>query len=144
MTPLAHAAFVVVMGAWAAALLAGVLSFRGAGVQDARRTVRRRAPLLDLAGTWLGAIAAVVLVFGRVGYTFGWATALGLDALMVTAALYDRAVLLPSLASALRRIAAGSEPERWESDFRFLWRMSAWTRAAMLAMALTAIAVTFT
>lgn len=141
MTPFAHVAFVVAMGAWAAALLAGVLAFRGQGVQDARRVVRRGAPVLDLAGTWLGAIAALILVLGRVGYTFGWAAALGLDALMVTAALYDRAVLLPSLASALRRIGVGTDAERWESDFRFLWRMQAWTRAAMLAMALTAIAV---
>jgi len=101
--------------------------------------VRRIVPLIDLVGTWAGTIAGAALLFGREGgYSLRWAGALGLVALMVTISLYDRAVLMPSLDAAFRRLAADGDP-RWESDWRFLWRMASWGRALTLLMAVAAV-----
>jgi hypothetical protein len=99
--------------------------------------VRTLLPLADLVGTWAGALAAVALFWGRVGFGAAWASALGLVALMATASLYDRAVLLPSLDAAFKRLGPDA---RWEDEWRFLWRMGAWGRGLTLAMAAGAAA----
>ena len=59
---------------------------------------------------------------------------------MVTASLYDRAVLMPSLDVAFNRLGAGEDPGKWEDDWRFLWRMAGWGRALTVAMGIAALA----
>jgi hypothetical protein len=136
--------FVSALGVWVVVLALGI----GGIAWLARR--RRRdaawpaihtlAPLVDLVGTWAGVFAVGALLLGRIGYGLPWAAALGLVALLVTASLYDRAVLLPSLDAAFKRLqAASSETDKWERDWRFLWRMAGVARAATLAMAVGAL-----
>ena len=133
-----RAIFVLSLGAWIGVLSLSILGIslltRRLGRDDSWPAIRNLAPLADLAGTWAGALAAIALFFGRRGYSFSWAAALFLVAIMVTASLYDRAVLLPSLDAAWKRLRAGADAEKWEADWRFLWRMAAWARAATLAM----------
>lgn len=143
MTETARLLFLCVVGVWGGALavaMAGVPALvRRLGPDGAWPAVRTLMPLVDLVGTWAGALAAVALLWGRVGFGAGWATALGLVALMATASLYDRAVLLPSLDAAWKRLRADPDP-RWEREWRFLWRMAGAGRALTLLMALGAAA----
>jgi hypothetical protein len=136
--------FVFVLGAWIAALVIGIGGIawlvRRRGRDAAWRAIHTLAPLVDLFGTWAGVLAAGALLLGRVGYGWPWAAALGLVALMVTFSLYDRAVLLPSLGAALKRLqAASGDTDKWERDWRFLWRMAGIARAATLAMGVAAL-----
>ena len=55
---------------------------------------------------------AVALFLGRKDYGLPWAAALFLVALMVFVSLYDRAVLVPMLDSAFKRLGAGAEAEK--------------------------------
>lgn len=139
-----RALFVGATAAWAGALLlataALALARRREGRDAAWALARRIAPLADLAGTWLGSAAVLALILGRRGFGPAWAAATLLLCLMLTACLYDRAVLVPSLDAAWRKLSHGEDRERWERDFAFLWRMAAWGRAATLAMALAALA----
>jgi len=136
--------FLFAVGAWAGALALGILVIRHLvrrhGRSDAWPLVMTVAPLVDLAGTWAGAFAAAALFLGRRGFGWPWATALALVALMVTASLYDRAVLMPSLDAAHKRLAAGGDVAKWEGEGRFLWRMAAWGRAGTLAAGAAAAA----
>ena len=118
--------FLAVAGAWTAALAVAILLLRRAGWERALAV----APVVDLLGTWAGAVAALALLLGRSGYGFAWAAALLLVCLMVTISLYDRAVLMPSLEAARKRLRGGGE--KWEGEWRFLWRLAAWGRAATL------------
>lgn len=136
--------FVSALGVWIAALVVGIVGIawlaRRRGREAAWPAIFTLAPLVDLVGTWAGALAVGALLLGRIGYGWPWATALGLVALMVTASLYDRAVLLPSLDAAWkRRQAAASEADKWERDWRFMWRMAGVARAATLAMGVGAL-----
>jgi len=134
-TPLFTLLFLLVMGAWLGALALGMLALRL--LPDETPVL---APLLDLCGTWAGALGILALAFGRVGYGAAWAGALLACALGVTAGLYDRAVLMPSLAAARRRAEAEPGEARWGADWRFLWRLSHGTRVVTLLCALAAIA----
>lgn len=126
-----RALFLAALALWLAALALLSLALRRApGRERAWALMERFAPRTDLAGTWLGALAALALLLGRAGFSAAWAAALLLTCLMLTAGLYDRAVLLPSLAAAWKRLHLGGDPERWEGEWCFLWRMAAWTRAA--------------
>ncbi len=138
--------FVLFVGMWA-----GVLDVAALGVPLLVRRLGREAawpavhPLLalsDLLGTYAGALGAVILILGRTDFGVAWATALGLVALMATASLYDRAVLLPSLDAATKRLAADADP-RWESEWRFLWRMAAWGRWLTFLMSWGAVLCAF-
>jgi len=136
--------FVFVLGVWIAALGIGIGGIawlaRRRGRDAAWPAIHTLAPLVDLLGTWAGVLAAGALLLGRVGYGWPWAAALGLVALMVTFSLYDRAVLLPSLDAALKRLqAASGDTDKWERDWRFLWRMAGVARAATLAMGVAAL-----
>ena len=135
--------FLLTLGAWIGVLSLSVLGIalltRRLGRDDAWPALRTLAPLGDLVGTWAGVIAAAALFLGRRGYGFSWAAALFLVALMVTASLYDRAVLMPSLDAAWKRLRAGTDEAKWEADWRFLWRMADWTRVATLAMGAAAL-----
>ena len=84
--------FLAVAGGWAGALVLGMLAMR-----LLRHDIFVLAPLVDLFGTWAGAIGIGLLAVGRVGYSWQWALAVFVCALGVTAGLYDRAVLMPSL-----------------------------------------------
>jgi hypothetical protein len=134
---------VCLVGAWAGALAVAVLGtpllVRRRGRDAAWPALRILLALVDVLGTWAAALAAGALFAGRVGFSAAWAGAMGLVALMATASLYDRAVLLPSLDAAHRRLDAGAA---WEDDWRFLWRMAAWGRAATLVLAGGAAACT--
>jgi hypothetical protein len=61
---------------------------------------------------------------------------------MATVSLYDRAVLLPSLDASRKKLAADPDP-RWESEWRFLWRMAACGRYLTILMAWGAVACAF-
>jgi len=130
------------MGAWIGALVLGTLAIRfwmrRLGRERTWDALQLFAPLLDLTGTWAGALAAIALWFGRVGFGGCWAGALGLVALMVTASLYDRAVLMPSLEAAHKRLGAAGD-EKWERDWAFLWRMAGGARLATLLMGVSAL-----
>lgn len=134
---------VFALGLWVGALAVGILAtailFRRLGRDAAWPSYRQLAPLVDLVGTWAGTIAAAALLLGRQGYGFFWAAALLLVALMVTACLYDRAVLMPSLDAAWKRLAAGTEAAKWREDWAFLWRMAGWARAGTLVAGTAAL-----
>jgi hypothetical protein len=139
--------FVAALCAWigilAVTMLAARLLERRLGRRGAWPALRIVLPLSDLAGTWAGTVAVVALFLGRRGYTWGWATAVGLVCLMVTASLYDRAVLMPSLEAAGKRLDAAegaADEARWESDRHFLVLMAAWARGGSLAAAVGALA----
>jgi hypothetical protein len=138
--------FVLFVGMWA-----GVVDLAALGVPLlVRRLGRERAwpalhPLLalsDVLGIWAGTLGAAALLLGRSGFGWAWAVAMGLVALMATASLYDRAVLLPSLDAATKRLHADEDP-RWEEEWRFLWRMSAWGRWLTFVMAWGAVVCAF-
>ena len=112
----------VALGTWAAALVAGFF------------LRHRAAPAVDLIGAWCGTVAAVALLLGRVGgFRFAWAAALLLVAMMVAAGLYDRAVVMPSLEAARKRLEHGANDPKFERDRAFLRRMSVTIHAASLA-----------
>ena len=133
--------YLVAMGVWMGTLLIGALAIRLAFVRLGRDKgwpiVRFAAPLTDLIGMWTGTLAAAFLIFGRTGYSFRWAAALLLVALMVTAGLYDRAVLVPSLDAAWKRLGHGTE---WEDEWRFLMRMAVWGRGLTIGAGVGALA----
>lgn len=134
--------FLLLVGAWAgvlelAALTVPLLS-RRLGREAAWKALHPFLALVDLHGMWAGSLGALALFFGRTGFGAAWAVAMGLVALMVTASLYDRAVLLPSLDAAQKRVAADPDP-RWESEWLFLWRMSAWGRWLTFVLAWGAV-----
>jgi hypothetical protein len=138
--------FVLFVGMWAGvvdlAALAVPLLVRRLGREAAWKALHPLLALADVLGIWAGALGAAVLFVGRSGFGWAWAVAMGLVALMATASLYDRAVLLPSLDAATKRLAADPDP-RWESEWRFLWRMAAWGRWLTFVMAWGAIACAF-
>lgn len=135
MTPLFAISFLVVMGAWLGVVVLGMLALR---LLPDRAPVL--APLVDLCGTWAGSLGILALAFGRVGYTGAWAGALFACAIGITAGLYDRAVLMPSLAAARKRADAEPGEAKWAADWRFLWRLAHGTRIVTLLCALAAIA----
>ena len=131
----------IAMGIWIGALLTGAiamhLAFKRLGRDEGWPIVRLAAPLTDLIGMWTGTLAAAFLILGRTGYSFRWAAALLLVALMVTAGLYDRAVLVPSLDAAWKRLGHGDE---WEDEWRFLMRMAVWGRGLTIGAGIAALA----
>jgi len=135
--------FVAVLGAWIGILVACVLALRLLRLRlspaESWSVARQISPLTDLLGTWIGGLAILALAVGREGFGLEWAAAILLLALMVTASLYDRAVLMPSLEAAQRRIDHGEDVERWQGEWRFLVRMATWGRAATLAAGLGAL-----
>ncbi len=140
-------AFFVV--AWMGGLVLGKLAVRfwmqRLGRTRAWEPLQIFAPLLDLFGTWAGTLGCVALALGRQGFSLAWAGALGILAVMITATLYDRAVLMPSLDAALRRLAATEEAdaadgtEKWERDWAFLWRMAVLGRWLTLILGVVAL-----
>ncbi|MCK6458930.1 MAG: hypothetical protein L6Q95_03450, partial [Planctomycetes bacterium] len=130
--------FVLFAGTWGGvvglAALAAPLLVRRLGRERAWTALHPMLALSDVVGVWAGALGAVALFVGRTGFGWAWATAMGFVALMATVSLYDRAVLLPSLDAATKRLAADPDP-RWESEWRFLWRMAAWGRWLTFSMA---------
>jgi len=138
--------FLLFVGMWVGVLeLAALfvpLLVRRLGREAAWTALHPLLALADLQGMWAGAVGAALLFFGRTGFGVAWAVAMGLLALMVTASLYDRAVLLPSLDASMKRLAADPEP-RWEGEWRFLWRMAAWGRALTFLMAWGAVVCAF-
>lgn len=138
--------FILFVGIWAGvvdlAALAVPLFVRRLGREGAWPAVHPLLALADVLGVWAGALAAIALFLGRAGYGWAWALAMGLIALMVTVSLYDRAVLLPSLDASMKRLAADPDP-KWESEWRFLWRMAAWGRWLTFVLAWGAVACAF-
>jgi hypothetical protein len=138
--------FAACVGAWGGvvglASLAVPLLVRRLGRERAWPALHPLLALADVVGMWAGALGAVALFVGRAGFGWAWATAMGLIALMATASLYDRAVLLPSLDAATKRLAADADP-KWEGEWRFLWRMAAWGRWLTFAMAWGAVLCAF-
>ena len=124
--------FLAIAGAWAGGIVLGMFALR-----LLRHDAHVLAPLIDLFGTWLGAAGILVLAVGRVGYSWQWAGAMFACAVGVTAGLYDRAVLMPSLEAARRRKEADAD---WEKDWTFLWNMATGTRIVTLVCVLGAIA----
>jgi hypothetical protein len=133
------AIFFVAAGAWVGALLyasaAAPLLLRRLGRAEAWRVLALLLPLVDLVGAWAGGVAAVALSLGRSGFGFAFAASMSLLAVTFALSLYDRAVLVPFLDAADKRLAHGAERERWEADWRFLWRLQAALRLGSLAMA---------
>lgn len=146
MNETARLLFLLLVGTWAGVLelatLAVPLLLRRLGRAAAWPSLHPLLAFVDVQGMWAGAAGAVVLFAGRTHFGAAWAIAMGLVALMVTASLYDRAVLLPSLDAAMKRMAADPDP-RWESEWRFLWRMAAWGRWISFLMALGAVCCAF-
>jgi len=138
--------FVLFVGMWAGvvdlAALAVPVLVRRLGRERAWPALHPLLALADVLGMWAGALGAAVLFLGRTGYGWAWATAMGLVALMITVSLYDRAVLLPSLDASFKRLAADPDP-RWESEWRFLWRMAAWGRWLSFLLAWGAVSCAF-
>ena len=138
--------FVLFVGIWAGivdlAALAVPLLVRRLGRDRAWSAVHPLLALADVLGVWAGALGAIALFLGRAGYGWAWALAMGLIALMVTVSLYDRAVLLPSLDASMKRLLADPDP-KWESEWRFLWRMAAWGRWLTFVLAWGAVACAF-
>ncbi len=98
---------------------------RRLGESAAWNVSRTLLPLLDLFGTWAGTLAALALWLGKEpGINAPWAVSMGLLAVMVTFALYHRAVVVPSLDSAFRRLGEGDKQAQWREDWSFLERMS--------------------
>ncbi len=98
---------------------------RRLGEAAAWNVSRTLLPLLDLFGTWAGTLAALALWLGKEpGINAPWAVSMGLLAVMVTFALYHRAVLVPSLHSAFLRLGEGDKQAQWMEDWSFLRRMS--------------------
>ena len=135
--------FLVVAGAWAGVLAFGMVGIallvKRVGVDRSWPALRVWAPWLDLFGTWAGAFAVGALALGRVGIGAGWAVAMVSCALAVTAGLYDRAVLMPSLDAAFKRMRAAADDPKWAEEWGFLWRMATVARA--LALLLTGVAI---
>ena len=127
--------FLAVAGSWVGALLFGMFALR-----LLRHDMHVLAPLVDLFGTWVGAAGIVLLAMGRVGYSWEWATAVFACALGITAGLYDRAVLMPSLLAAHKRVEAEPDEPKWAEEWQFLWRMAGWSRVVTLLCVLVAIA----
>ncbi|MFQ5845680.1 MAG: hypothetical protein ACE5JG_11910, partial [Planctomycetota bacterium] len=96
-------------------------------------------PLVDLFGLYAGAAALVVLGLGRIGYRFGWAASVFLVALMIFLTLYDRAVLLPYLARARKRLGAGGRADTWRADWSFLLRLSVGCHLGVLGGGIAAL-----
>lgn len=138
--------FLLFVGMWAGVLelatLVVPLLVRRLGREAAWPALHPFLALADLQGMYAGVLGAAVLFLGRTGYGLPWAVAMGLVALMVTASLYDRAVLLPSLDASMKKLAAGPDP-RWETEWRFLWRMAAWGRWLTFLMAWGAVVCAF-
>ena len=116
-------------GGWVGASLFVILAVpllrRRLGEAAAWDVSRTLLPLLDLFGTWAGTLAALSLWLGKEpGINAPWAVSMGLLAVMVTFALYHRAVLVPSLDSAFRRLGEGDEQAQWREEWSFLERMS--------------------
>jgi hypothetical protein len=132
----------VLAGTVELAMLYAPLVVRRLGREAAWPALHPFLALADLLTMYAGAIGAMLLFFGRTGYGLPWAVAMGLAALVVTASLYDRAVLLPSLDASHRRLAAGPDP-RWESEWRFLWRMAACGRWLTFLLAWGAVLCAF-
>ncbi len=132
--------FLIAVGAWLGALVVGNIAVRALsrslGREASWPALHKLFAIIDLFGTWCGVLAGVGLWMGRVGYGLPWASAVGIVALMVTAGLYDRAVLLPSLDAAFKRLKAGEE---WARDWQFLSRMAAWGRWGTVALGLAAL-----
>jgi len=118
--------FLVAAGAWVGVLGFGIggiaLLVRRTGIERSWSALRVWAPWLDLFGTWTGAVAIGALALGRRGIGAQWAIAMICCALGITAGLYGRAVLMPSL------------------DAAFLWRMATGARVLALVLTLAAIA----
>lgn len=127
--------FLAAAGAWIGALAFGMIALR---LLPHDATVL--APLTDILGTWLGAIGVLALALGREGFGGLWAGALLACALGITAGLYDRAVLMPSLDAAEERRRADPREPKWDAEWRFLWRLAQGSRVLTLACALAAIA----
>jgi len=144
---LSHGWLVVLLVAlcgWAVALVVGTLVIRKRfgelGRLGAWPRIRTLVPTVDLIGAWCGTVAAIALLVGRQGgFRLPWAGALLLVAMMVAAGLYHRAVLVPSLEAAWKRLEHGAPDPKFEQDWAFLWRMSAWTHLASLVGVIGAI-----
>ena len=130
-------AVLVVASLWVVAVAAGMVAIHRRGLE---RSLSSLAPGVDLAGTWFGAASIGLLAYGRLGFTMLWAGAMFACAMGVTAGLYDRAVLVPSLRAALKRLRADPDNPKWASDWAFLARLGAGTRFATLVCAAAAIA----
>jgi hypothetical protein len=134
-SPIHQSFFVGAVGGWIGILLVGILAMRMLSWE----AVRVLAPLVDLLGTWAGTLAVITLVLGRESFGFAWATAMVLVALMLTASLYDRAVLMPSLEAAFKRLQHAAGRAKWEDEWAFLWRMATWGRAGTLVAGVGAL-----
>lgn len=130
-------AFCVAATVWVLVLLGGLIAIRRRGLGASLSLL---IPGLDLAGMWLGTIAVLLLAFGRLGFQFLWASALFSCALGITAGLYDRAVLVPSLRAAQKRRRADPENGKWAAEWSFLARLGAGTRLVTLLCVAAAIA----
>jgi len=135
--------FLVVAGAWAGVLGFGIVGIgllvKRTGIERSWPALRVWAPWLDLFGTWAGALAVAALALGRVGIGAAWAVAMVSCALGVTAGLYGRAVLMPSLDAAFKRMRAAPDESKWAEEWGFLWRMA--TAARAVALLLTGVAI---
>jgi len=136
--------FLVAAGAWVGVLGFGIggiaLLVRRTGIERSWSALRVWAPWLDLFGTWTGAVAIGALALGRRGIGAQWAIAMICCALGITAGLYGRAVLMPSLDAAFKRMRAAPDDARWAEEWGFLWRMATGARVLALVLTLAAIA----
>jgi len=129
--------FCIVAAVWAVILLVGMVAIRRRGMEGSLSLL---IPGLDLAGMWIGTIAVLLLAFGRLGFQAMWAGALFSCAFGITAGLYDRAVLVPSLRAAQKRRRADPDNPKWAEEWSFLARLGGGTRVVTLLCVIAAIA----
>jgi len=145
MRPPFAAIYFLAAGAWVGtllfALLAPRLLERRAGRAEAWRAAHVLLPLADVIGAWAAAVAGAALFFGRRAIGLPWAACMTLLALMFALALYDRAVLVPYLDRADKRLGAGERAAKWDEDWRALARLATGLRAGTLAMGVAAVAL---
>ncbi len=136
----------IVTGTWiAAVVLCAVLLYRTTRRprDEAWAAVRVLLPVLDLFGVWAGTAALVLLFFGRSGYDFAWAASVFLIALMIFFTLYDRAVLVPYMERAIKRLGQGERVESWRADWSFLVRLSAACQLGVLGSGIAVLLLGF-
>ncbi len=135
--------FFLATGAWVGVLVFCLVALRiwerRAGRAEAWRAAHLLLPLADVIGVWAGATAGAALFFGRRGIGFAWAACMTLLALMFSLALYDRAVLVPYLDRADRRLAHGEAAQKWDEDWRSLSRLATGLRLGTLAMGVAVV-----
>ncbi len=136
----------IVIAVWVAAVVVcAVLLYRiiRRPRDEAWAAGRVLLPVLDLIGVWVGSAAVLLLFLGRSGYDFAWAASVFLVALMIFFTLYDRAVLVPYMERAIKRLGQGELAGSWRADWSFLVRLSAACHVGVLVSGIAVLLLGF-